>query len=73
MSSNALAAFMPTLSCLTSTRAHTQWVAARLAHRSALAALNRWRDYACERQALRSKAQGVLKHMLLRRLYAGFW
>lgn len=51
----------------------TQRVAARLAHRSALRALNRWREYAGERAELRAKAQAVVKHMLLRRLYAGLW
>jgi hypothetical protein len=50
----------------------TQWVIARLRHGSAMGALNRWREYAVERCNLRAKARDVLKHMLLRRLYAGF-
>lgn len=50
-----------------------QHVAARLHHRYAMRALNRWREYAAERVELRAKAQAVLKHLLLRRLYAGFW
>jgi hypothetical protein len=49
-----------------------RWVAARLRHRGALCALNRWRDYAGERAQLRGRAREVVKHMLLRRLYAGF-
>jgi hypothetical protein len=45
-------------------------MAARLRKGVALRALNRWREFAAERAELRERAREVLKHMLLRRLYA---
>jgi hypothetical protein len=67
--------FRLTCSCSRSPHlpAPPQVALARLRHRAALLALNRWREFASERLALRAKAQAVVKHMLLRRLYAGFW